>query len=77
MAKCEYCQPQLDLTECQTREEVGDGASAARAHGIEVLLIDTSARNYEPQIVALIIADLIIAPAIGQLEARLSISAGK
>ncbi|ATF19460.1 hypothetical protein [Phaeobacter gallaeciensis] len=61
---------QLDLVECQGQEEVEDNAAAAEAQGIDVLLVDTSARIYEPQLVALDMADLIIAPAIGSLEAK-------
>lgn len=68
--RCELHRQQLKLIECETREEVEDGAAGAQAQGIDVLLIDTSARTYEPQLVALDMADLIIAPAIGPLEAK-------
>ncbi|AUQ63193.1 hypothetical protein [Phaeobacter inhibens] len=70
MATCKFHRGQLDLVECQGREEVEDNAAAAKAQGIEVLLVDTSARIFEPQLVALDMADLIIAPAIGPLEAK-------
>lgn len=70
MTTCEFRKQRLDLIECETREEVEDSAAAAQAQGIDVLLVDTSARVYEPQLVALDMADLIIAPAIGPLEAR-------
>lgn len=69
MAACKFRPPQLELIECQTREEVEDSAAAANARGVEVLLIDTSARIYEPQLVALGLADLIVAPATGPFEA--------
>lgn len=75
MGTCGFRQPQLDLIECLTCDEVEDSAEAARTTGIEILLIDTSARIYDPQIAALNIADLIIAPAIGPLESK-RISAG-
>lgn len=68
--KFELHRQQLKLIECETREKVEDGAAAAQAQGIDVLLVDTSARIYEPQLVALDMADLIIAPAIGPLEAK-------
>lgn len=70
MVRCEFRRQQLDLIECQTCDEVKDNSAAAEAYGIDVLLVDTSARIYEPQLVALDMADLIIAPAIGPLEAR-------
>lgn len=70
MVRSELHREQLKLIECETREEVEDGAAAAHAQGIDVLLVDTSARIFEPQLVALDMADLIIAPAIGPLEAK-------
>lgn len=70
MATCDFHRQQLDLIECQTRAEVEDCSAAAQSRGVDVLLIDTSARIYEPQLVALDMADLIIAPAIGPLEAK-------
>ncbi len=70
MVSCELHRQQLKLIECETREEVEDGAAAAHAQGIDILLVDTSARIYEPQLVAFEMADLIIAPAIGPLEAK-------
>ncbi|UWR15602.1 hypothetical protein [Sulfitobacter sp. M368] len=70
MAACKFRPPQLELIECQTREEVEDSAAAADAQGIDILLIDTFARIREPQIAALGIADLVIAPAISPFEAR-------
>lgn len=70
MVSCELHRHQLKLIECETREEVEDGAAAAHAQGIDVLLVDTSARIYEPQLVAFEMADLIVAPAIGPLEAK-------
>lgn len=63
-------QSQLRLIECWSRENVEDGAAASRTDGYEILLIDTSARILEPQIAALNMADLIVAPAIGPLEAK-------
>ncbi|MEO9517487.1 MAG: hypothetical protein ABJH45_04065 [Paracoccaceae bacterium] len=70
MAACKIRPPQLELIECLTRDEVEDRSAAAEARGIDVLLIDTSARLYEPQLAALGLADLIIAPAISPFEAR-------
>lgn len=70
MATCKLRRAQLDLVECQRQEEVEDNVAAAEAQGIDVLLVDTSARIFEPQLVALDMADLIIAPAIGPLEAK-------
>jgi hypothetical protein len=70
MAACKFRPPQLELIECQTRDEVEDRSAASEARGIDVLLIDTSARLYEPQLTALGLADLIIAPAIGPFEAK-------
>ena len=70
MAACNFRPPQLELIECQTRDEVEDRSAAARAGGIDVLLIDTSARLYEPQLAALGLADLIVAPAICPFEAK-------
>lgn len=70
MGACELRQQWLDLIECVTLEEVEDNAAAAQARGVDVLLVDTSAQIYEPQLVALDMADLIIAPAIGPLEAK-------
>ncbi len=67
--------PELNLIESQTREEVEDAVAAAQTSGVEVLLIDTPARIYEPQAVALNFADLVIAPAIGPLDSK-RISAG-
>lgn len=70
MATCKLRRAQLDLVECQGQEEVEDNVAAAETQGIDVLLVDTSARILEPQLVALDMADLIIAPAIGPLEAK-------
>lgn len=70
MAACNFRPPQLELIECRTREEVEDSTAAATTRGVDVLLIDTSARLYEPQLAALGLADLIIAPAIGPFEAK-------
>ncbi|MEM9360918.1 MAG: hypothetical protein AAGB04_32505 [Pseudomonadota bacterium] len=70
MAACKFRAPQLELIECQTREGVEDNAAAVNASGVDVLLIDTSARICEPQLVALGLADLIIAPATGPFEAK-------
>ena len=70
MAACKFRPPQLELIECMTREQVEDRAAAAQARGIDVLLIDTRARLEEPQLVALGLADLIIAPANGPFEAK-------
>jgi hypothetical protein len=70
MAACKFRPPQLELIECQTPEEVEDFAAAADARGVDVLLIDTAARIHEPQITAMGVADLIIAPAISPFEAR-------
>lgn len=70
MAACKFRPPQLELIECQTPEEVEDSAASADARGVDILLIDTAARIREPQIAALGIADLIIAPAISPFEAR-------
>lgn len=70
MVACKFRPPQLELIECRTREEVEDSTAAANARGIDVLLIDTSARLYEPQLAALGLADLIITPAIGPFEAK-------
>lgn len=69
---------QVDLIECKTSDQVKDAAAAAHASGVDVLLVDTSARIFEPQIVALNFADLIIAPAISSLESkRISASIGE
>lgn len=62
--------PQLELIECQSREEVEDYTAAADARGFDMLLIDTSARLYEPQLAAFGLANLIIAPAISPFEAK-------
>lgn len=70
MAACKIRPPMLELVECKTPEEVEDSAAAADARGVDVLLIDTAARIREPQIAALGIADLVIAPAVGPFEAR-------
>ncbi len=70
MAACKFRPPQLELIECRTPEEVEDCAAAADARGVDVLLIDTAARIREPQIAALGVADLVIAPAISPFEAR-------
>lgn len=70
MAACKFRPPQLELIECQKPEEVEDCAAAADARGVDVLLIDTAARIREPQIAALGVADLVIAPAISPFEAR-------
>ena len=70
MAACKFRPPQLELIECQTRDEVEDRSAAAEARGFNVLLIDTSARLYEPQLAALGLANLIIAPAISPFEAK-------
>jgi hypothetical protein len=68
MAACGISHPNLELIECQTREQVEDRSAMARMQGFDVLVVDTSARIYEPQLVVLNTADLIIAPAIGPLE---------
>jgi hypothetical protein len=70
MAACKFRPPQLELIECRTRDEVEDGAAAADTRGIDILLIDTKARLEEPQLAALGLADLIIAPAISPVEAK-------
>lgn len=70
MAACKFRPPRLELIECLTPEKVEDSAAAADERGIDILLIDTAARIREPQIAALGIADLIIAPAISPFEAR-------
>ena len=70
MAACKIRPPQLELIECRTRDEVEDSAAAADARGIDLLLIDTKARLDEPQLAALGLADLIIAPAISPFEAK-------
>ncbi len=70
MAACKIRPPQLELIECRTRDEVEDSAAAADVRGIDVLLIDTKARLDEPQLAALGLADLIIAPAISPFEAK-------
>ncbi len=70
MAACKMLAPQLELIDVQTLEEVEDAIAAARVRGVDVLLIDTSAQLYEPQLVALSLADLIIAPATGPFEAK-------
>lgn len=53
MAACKFRPPQLELIECQTRDEAEDHNAAAEARGIDVLLIHTSARLYEPQLAVL------------------------
>ncbi|KIN62576.1 CbiA domain containing protein [Sulfitobacter noctilucicola] len=70
MAACKFRPPRLELIECRTPEEVEDSAAAADERGIDILLIDTAARIREPQIAALGVADLVIAPAISPFEAR-------
>lgn len=70
MAACKFRPPRLQLIECRTPEEVEDSGAAADERGIDILLIDTAARIREPQIAALGVADLVIAPAISPFEAR-------
>lgn len=70
MAACKFRPPQLELIECRTRDEVEDSTAAAEIRGVDVLLIDTAARIREPQLAALGLADLIIAPAISPFEAK-------
>lgn len=70
MAACKFRPPQLELIECRTCNEVEDSAAAADARGIDILLIDTKARLEEPQLAALGLADLIIAPAVSPFEAK-------
>ncbi|MEJ6405096.1 division plane positioning ATPase MipZ [Yoonia sp. 2307UL14-13] len=70
MAACRFRPPQLELIECKTRDGVEDSAAAADARGIDILLVDTKARLEEPQLAALGLADLIIAPAISPVEAK-------
>lgn len=70
MAACKFRPPRLELIECRTPEEVEDSGAAADERGIDILLIDTAARIREPQIAALGVADLVIAPAISPFEAR-------
>ncbi|WP_159978049.1 division plane positioning ATPase MipZ [Roseobacter cerasinus] len=70
MTRCGFCGQQLSLLECETSDEVEDAVAVAHATGIDILLIDTSARIYEPQAVALGMADMIVAPAIGPFESK-------
>ncbi|MEO0831501.1 MAG: hypothetical protein AAFY03_13715, partial [Pseudomonadota bacterium] len=62
--------PQLELIACKSRDEVEDRAAAAEAGGFDILLVDTKARLEEPQLAALGLTDLIIAPAISPVEAN-------
>lgn len=70
MAASKAQQPLLELIECWTCEQVQDSLAAAEARGIDVVLIDTKARLAEPQLSAVGLADLIIAPANGPFEAK-------
>ena len=70
MAACKFRPPLLELIEGQEREAVEDSAAATDARGVDILLIDTSARIREPQLAALGLADLIIAPAVSPFEAK-------
>lgn len=70
MAASKFQPPQLELIECWTREQVEDCLAAAEARGIDVVLVDTKARLSEPQLSALGLSNLIIAPAISPFEAN-------
>jgi hypothetical protein len=73
MAACKNQQHQLELIECWAREQVEDSLAATEARGVDVVLIDTNARLAEPQLSALGLSDLIIAPATGPIEAKCTV----
>lgn len=73
MATSKARRPQLELTECWTCEQVEDSLAAIEARGVDVVLIDTTARLTEPQLSVLGLSDLIIAPATGPIEAKCTV----
>jgi hypothetical protein len=60
----------LQLLGCQTREEVEDMLASADSNGFDIALIDTCTLPKDPQGEALGRSDLILSPAIGQVEAK-------
>ncbi len=59
----------LDYAACFSGEQVSDAHAAARARGVEILLIDTGRYLDPQQRTALHLADLVLCPAIGTMEA--------
>lgn len=72
MEACRFRPPQLELAECPTDERVDDALATAATHGIDFTLIDTQVYPENARMAALGRADLIVMPATGPLEARLS-----
>lgn len=70
MRACGINPPQLQVIACRTEDEVEDRAAEAQMQGIDILLIDLTAQINAAQLAALGLADLVIAPANGPLEAR-------
>lgn len=70
MRACAVNPPQLQLIACRTEDQVEDRAAEAQMQGFDILLIDTTAQINDAQLAALGLADLVIAPANGPLEAR-------
>lgn len=61
---------QLELIGCRTFDAMRDTMAGIERTGVDVVLIDTAARLSDPQLVAHERADLIIAPAAAQFDAK-------
>lgn len=77
MQTADYSSGRIELIQCHSQRQVEDKWAAAKTCGFDVLLIDTQHRLEDRQSAALGLADLIVAPATGPLEARCTASSVK